>query len=197
MRFSPRCVAMTLPILGVLAALAAAVPQPPLPNRPPSGLEREDKADRSRDAEDRQTDQVAVVQRRAGVNVVYDVNRPETPNGVSGALEAALRLEEQYDSVIGLQDTEYDIRVVLRGPAATPALRDAAFDRHSGDGSGNPNVGIVRRLIDRGVSVEVGQATLKRHDWKPTHLIPGVDRVVAAQPRIVDLQKMGYFYMRN
>ena len=52
------------------------------------------------------------------------------------------------------------------------------------------------KLVGRGVSIELCAETMKAHGWKRADVLPEVKIVGGVCPRIVELERQGYVYMR-
>lgn len=132
---------------------------------------------------------------KRNVRAVCDVSSAAEKGGVSIGLRHLSNLVDAYDR-LGVGASERHIHGVFHGDAGAFLLDDEAFEaRHPGQ-KHNPNAKLVENLVDRGVHVEIGADTLKAHGLSNDDVLPEVDIVVGAEPRIVDLELSGYAYLR-
>lgn len=129
------------------------------------------------------------------VRAVLQVTRDDWRDDVSQALFYVDKIERAYLSR-GVSRDALHFVVVFQGAAGYHVLNDTAFERFSGeravDGERNPNADVVRDLLERGVRVELCNSTMRRHGWTEEDLLPGVEVVPNAYPRVIDLQMDGY-----
>ena len=129
------------------------------------------------------------------VRVAYEVKDDVWEAGVGKALFYVRGLIEAYKS-LGVPHQKLHVSVVLHGGAAYWVLKDEPYRAHKNQLKGNPNKKVIRELLDRGISVEVCNATLKGHGWKPDDVLPKVMIVHDAYTRLIDLQQRDYGYIR-
>lgn len=129
------------------------------------------------------------------IRVAYEVKDDVWEAGVGKALFYVRGLIEAYRS-LGVSEEQLHVSVVLHGGAAYWVLKDAPYSVHKDQLRGNPNKKVISELTDHGISVEVCNATLKGHGWKPDDVLPGVAIVHDAYTRLIDLQQQGYGYIR-
>jgi intracellular sulfur oxidation DsrE/DsrF family protein len=129
------------------------------------------------------------------IRVAYEVKDDVWEAGVGKALFYVRGLLKAYDS-LGVPEEQLHVSVVLHGGAAYWVLKDEAYSVHMNQLEGNPNKKVIGELLEHGVSVEVCNATLKGHGWKPDDVLPDVTIVHDAYTRLIDLQQQGYGYIR-
>jgi len=132
---------------------------------------------------------------KSEIRVVYQIKTDEEKNGVGAGLHYVQKLMNIYKS-IGIPDEAVDVHAVLHGEAGYWLLKNDAYAEAGGSAGPNPNQRIVADLLERGVSVELCAQTMRSHDWRPEDILEGVDIVIAAYVRIIDLQESGYAYIR-
>lgn len=135
------------------------------------------------------------IERSHDIRVAYEIKDDVWEAGVGKALFYIRGLLEAYRS-LDVPDKELHISAVLHGDAAYWVLKDKAYSVHKQQLPGNPNKKVIAELLDHGVSVEVCNATLKAHGWRPEQVIDGVTIVHDAYTRLIDLQQRGYAYIR-
>ncbi len=112
--------------------------------------------------------------------------------GVGEGLASLRRVLYEY-SAIGVPLKELHVDAVFHGDAAYWLLKDEPYSRRAGGREGqNPNKAILRELMGSGVKIEMCGLTMKEHGWSKEDLLPGVDVVPAAYPRLIDLELQGY-----
>lgn len=128
------------------------------------------------------------------IRAVYQIKTDEQKDGVGAGLHYVHKLLDTYNH-IGIEDDATDIHAVLHGAAGYWLLKDESYAQASG-ASRNPNKALVAELVARGVSVELCAQTMRSHNWRASDILDGVQIVVGAYPRIIDLQQRGYAYIR-
>ncbi len=135
------------------------------------------------------------IEKREGIRVVYQIKTNEWKGDVGSGLHYVEKLVKGYANM-GLADDAFQVHAVLHSDAGYWLLKDAPYKKHTGKDAENPNKEIVRSLVERGVQVELCSQTMKDNGWTSSDLLPGVITVIAAYPRIIDLQQRGYAYIR-
>ena len=111
---------------------------------------------------------------------------------VGQGLASLRRVLEEY-AAIGVPLKELHVNAVFHGDAAYWMLNDESYSRRAGGREGqNPNKAIIRELINSGVKLEMCGLTMKEHGWSQSDLLPDVEVVPAAYPRLIDLELQGY-----
>jgi intracellular sulfur oxidation DsrE/DsrF family protein len=129
-----------------------------------------------------------------GIRVVYQIKTDNWKEGEAAGLHYMAKLRDQYRQM-GLADERFLIVGVHHGDAAYQLLNDAAYADETGEDA-NPNEALIADLVESGVRVEICSQTMESHGWTEDDLQPGVIMVVAAYPRVIDLQHQGYAYIR-
>jgi len=129
------------------------------------------------------------------VAVVCRIDKDEWKDGVGVGLTGTRRVASGYRED-GILPDQVHIIAVLHGDAAYWVLKDEPYHRFAGRETANPNKAVVQELLDLEVSVEVCGQTMREHGWTPEDILPGVEIVPDAYPRIADLQLQGYAYLR-
>ena len=75
-------------------------------------------------------------------------------------------------------------------------LKDGPYKSFTGKMDENPNKEIIQELNNLGVSIELCAQTMRQNGWMPQDLLPEVEIVVGAYPRLIDLQLQGHAYIR-
>jgi intracellular sulfur oxidation DsrE/DsrF family protein len=138
---------------------------------------------------------VIPVQNRRDIRVVYQVTNDEWEDGIGKGLFYVRKLSDAYESM-GILASEVHISAVFHGKAGYWLLKDSPYGAAAGQTSANPNKDIVRELTERGVSIELCADTMRQHGWTADDVLPSVRIVVGAYPRIIDLQRQRYAYIR-
>jgi len=139
---------------------------------------------------------IVEVSKKKGIRVAYDVKDDVWEAGIGKALYYVRGLLEAYKSM-GVSPNQVKISVVLHGPTVYWALKEDSYRQFKNDPFDfNPNVQVIRELIDHGVSVEICYSTMKGKGWVADDLLPGTVIVHDAYTRLIDLQQQGYAYIR-
>ena len=132
---------------------------------------------------------------RTVIRVVYDVQEDDWEFHVGKGLARIRDLVADYKS-LDIPQSEVNITVVFHGAAAYWMLRDevySAFTRREGP---NPNKTLIHDLVEWGVSIELCAQAMKQYEWKRADILPEVKIVTGVCPRIVELERQGYVYMK-
>jgi intracellular sulfur oxidation DsrE/DsrF family protein len=146
-------------------------------------------------ADDHQSQDPVPVKHRDNIRVVYQIKTNQWKEGVGSGLHYVDKLVGAYHEM-GIENEDFQISAVLHGDAGYWLLNNPAYQTETGKPGANPNRKMIRRLIDNGVSVELCAQTMKQHGWAAEDLLEDVVIVIGAYPRIIDLQHMGYAYIR-
>lgn len=138
---------------------------------------------------------VIPLQVRENVRVVYQVSDDAQHEGVNRGLFYARKLIDTYQKQ-GIAADQVHLHLVYHGPGIA-ALVNAETRQHLGaTGPDNPNRELLAELIRRGVQVELCEDTMRQRKVAATELMPGINLVVGAFPRLIDLQLQGYAYIK-
>jgi intracellular sulfur oxidation DsrE/DsrF family protein len=114
---------------------------------------------------------------------------------VGEGLARLQKIVQQY-TTIGVPAAELHVNAIFHDAAGYWLLDDEAYrGRGQQKEGGNPNKTIVRELMRAGVKIEMCGQTMKENGWAKRDLLPGVEVVPAAYPRLIDLELQGYGYV--
>lgn len=138
---------------------------------------------------------VVLTQSEGPLRVVYQISADEWDQGVSKGLLALKKLREQYLSE-GVAPDRLQIHAVFHGKAAEHLLTDEAYNRHLGKTKGNPNTALLVELAQQGIQVELCNTRRLANGWEKGDIHETVVLVNGAYQRVIDLQKLGFAYIR-
>lgn len=138
--------------------------------------------------------EIVPIQVRQDLCLVYQVTDDQAHEGVNKGLFYAKKLIDTYERE-GIDLTEVEMHVVYHGTGLAAVVNDEARARLGVEG-GNPNGRILAELLKRGVKVELCENTMRTKGVKPEEVLDGVNLVVGAYPRLVDLQLTGCAYIK-
>lgn len=138
---------------------------------------------------------IVPLQRSTDIKAVYQVSDATEHEGVHKGLFYARKVLKGY-AAQGIPASEIDLHLVYHSAAIPALLKESAYQRLSGKSEPNPNVEIVAELVELGVHIEICGDTMRQKDVKKTDLLPGVNIVPGAFPRLIDLQLAGYAYIK-
>jgi len=130
-----------------------------------------------------------------GIKAVYQVSDLAEHDGYNKGLFYSRKLLQSYERQ-GVPANQVDLHLVYHSAAIPALLQDSAYQRLTGKSEANPNSSLVSDLTKMGVHVEICGDTMKQKDVQPADLLPGVDIVPGAYPRLIDLQLDGYAYIK-
>ena len=138
---------------------------------------------------------VILTQTQGPVRVVYQISRDEWRDGFGKGL---LYLDKLYDQYIaeGIAADRLYIRAVFHGTAAEHLLTDEGWQKYKDMDTGNPNTPLLERLERKGIHVELCNTRRQANGWAKSEVNPTVDLVNGAYQRVIDLQLLGYAYVR-
>jgi len=142
-----------------------------------------------------QSPKVVPLQKKTDVKAVYQVSQPTEHEGFDKGLFYARKVLGGY-SKQGVPNNEVDLHLVYHSAAIPALLNDATYQRLTDKKVPNPNKALVDELVQMGVHLEICGDTMQQKDVKETDLLPGVDIVPGAFPRLIDLQLAGYPYIK-
>jgi intracellular sulfur oxidation DsrE/DsrF family protein len=135
------------------------------------------------------------LQKTTDIKAVYQVSEPTEHEGLNKGLFFARKILGTY-ATQGIPAGEIELHLVYHSGAISALLSDAAYQRLSKKSGPNPNAALLAEVVKAGVHVEICADTMKQKNVKNTDLLPGVDIVVGAFPRLIDLQLSGYSYIK-
>jgi len=138
--------------------------------------------------------EIIPIQVRDNLRIVYQVTDDMAYEGVNKGLFYARKLIDTYEAQ-GIPAAQVHLHLVYHGTGIAAVVGDAARQR-LGAAPANPNGSILAELVRRGVQVELCENTMRQKGVRPSELLPGVQLVVGAFPRLVDLQLQGYAYIK-
>lgn len=138
---------------------------------------------------------VILTQFEGQIRVVYQISRDEWRDGVGKGL---LYLDKLYDQYIkeGIDPERLEIHAVFHGTAAEHLLTDEAWNRYKDAKEGNPNTELLTRLKKKHINVELCNTRRLANGWEAAEINQTVDLVNGAFQRVIDLQLMGFAYVR-
>jgi intracellular sulfur oxidation DsrE/DsrF family protein len=128
------------------------------------------------------------------LRIVYQVTEDATYEGVNKGLFYARKLIDTYKRH-GIGEKEVALHLVYHGTGLAAVVNDAARKRLGVD-TPNPNGELLAELARRGVRVELCENTMQQQGVKPEEVLPEVQLVVGAFPRLVELQLLGHAYIK-
>lgn len=130
------------------------------------------------------------------IKAVYQVSDDKTKDGMAKALVYAKKLIDTYHKN-GISDEEIELHLVFHGEATKALVNDATRERLAAEGgAANPNREIVAELIKRGVKIELCESSMQQHEVAAKDLLEKVTIVVGAYPRLIELQLLGFPYIK-
>lgn len=129
------------------------------------------------------------------LKLVYQVSDDASHDGINRGLFYVRKLIDTYARE-GIPAGEVDFHVVYHGAGLHAVVNDTARARLTPEQTGNPNVAVLADLINRGVKIKICADTMRQKQVVAAELQPGVQPVVGAYPRLVDLQLQGYAYIK-
>ena len=135
------------------------------------------------------------IQVRENLRIVYQVTDDLQYEGVNKGLFYARKLINTYEKQ-GISAAQVKLHLVYHGTGINAVVNPEARSRLKAEQAANPNGEILAELTKRGVEIELCENTMQQKGVKATELMPGVKLVVGAFPRLVDLQLLGYAYIK-
>lgn len=130
------------------------------------------------------------------VRVAYQISDDKLKNGVSRALFYAEKLLNTYNDN-GVADSEIDLHLVFHGDGTNALVNEETRKRLGAEGgTENPNRALIDSLVERGVSIELCESSMEQREVTSEHLADGVATVRGAFPRLIELQLLGYAYIK-
>jgi intracellular sulfur oxidation DsrE/DsrF family protein len=123
--------------------------------------------------------------------VVFEVKsgaqKPEEANNGLQKVARFVNLLGHY----GIRPQPGDLVVALSGPASSAVLTAAAHAAHE-KGAANPNIELIQKLTDAGVSIRFCGQSMIGHGYTPAEINPNVKVDTAAITTMATLQLQGY-----
>lgn len=138
---------------------------------------------------------VIPIQVTKNLRLVYQVSDDKDHQGINRGLFYVRKLMDTYERE-GIPATEVDFHVVFHGTGLNALVTDQTLARLDPSKTANPNHEIIASLLKRGVKIEICADTMRQKNVTPAELLPGIQRVVGAYPRLVDLQLAGCAYIK-
>ncbi len=130
------------------------------------------------------------------IKAVYQVSDDAISEGMARALKYAEKLLDTYNTN-DIPDENVDLHLVFHGKGTNALVDEKTRKRlDAAEGAKNPNISLIESLIKRGVSIELCESSMEQRDVTSDHLIDGVRTVKGAFPRLIDLQLLGYPYIK-
>lgn len=132
----------------------------------------------------------------SNIRAVYQVSDDKLSDGVAKALAYAKKLIDVYNKN-GIKDDEIDLHLVFHGQATNALVNNATRKRLKADGGAeNPNRELLAELLKRAVHIELCQSSMEQRNVVSKDLLKGVATVPGAFPRLIELQLLGYPYIK-
>ncbi len=135
------------------------------------------------------------LQMRENIRVVYQVSDDKPHEGVNKGLFYARKLIATYQEQEIAAD-QVHLHLVYHSSAIVALVNEDARKRLDADPVKNPNTAILKELLKSGVQIEICESTMRQKGVNASDLLPGVNMVVGAFPRLIDLQLQGYAYIK-
>ncbi len=143
----------------------------------------------------------AVYQPKKSAKVILDITSDKMEGGVLLGLDRAALILNQYTAAGAGTDHDFNMTVILHGPATTAALKDEAMAKHASSykkdlgKAKNPNRELVKTLTDAGVEIVVCGQAMAHHGFATDEVLPEVKVAVSAATANIQLQMAGYAYI--
>ena len=123
--------------------------------------------------------------------VVFEVkSAADKPEDVNNGLQKVARFVNLLGS-FGIRPQPGDLVVAIYGKAASITLTAAAHAAHE-KGAANPNIELIQKLTDAGVSLRLCGQSMVGHGYSPAEINPNVKVDTAAITTMATLQLQGY-----
>ncbi len=122
--------------------------------------------------------------------VVFEIRSADAAEAVNRGLEKVARFANLLGSY-GIRPQPGDLVAVIYGPASPVTLTAAAFAAHE-KGAANPNIEIIQKLTDAGVSIRLCGQSMAGHGYKRDEINPNVKVDTSAITTMATLQLKGY-----
>lgn len=132
---------------------------------------------------------------RSDIAVVVSFDRKSAGDDPDQGLSRVLKLIAEYETM-GVPRQELHISVVVSEGAEPWLLNNEAYRRVTKANQDNPNITLVKKLQDLGVSIEICGMSMKSQGCSKDDLLPHVRIVPGVYQRIIDLELQGYAYLK-
>lgn len=123
--------------------------------------------------------------------VVFEVKSgADKPDEVNSGLQKVARFVNLLGGY-GIRPQPGDLVVTIFGQASSVTLTAAAHAAHE-KGAANPNIELVQKLTDAGVSIRLCGQSMVGHGYSPAEINPNVKVDTAAITTMATLQLRGY-----
>lgn len=123
--------------------------------------------------------------------VVFEVKSgAQKPEDVNNGLQKVARFVNLLGHY-GIRPQPGDLVVALSGAASSATLTAAAHAAHE-KGAANPNIELIQKLTDAGVSIRFCGQSMVGHGYTPAEINPNVKIDTAAITTMATLQLQGY-----
>lgn len=130
------------------------------------------------------------------IKAVYQVSDDNLRDDIAKSVLYAKKLLDTYNQH-EIADEKIDLHLVFHGKSINALVNDTTRERlKAAGGAENPNRAIIAELLKRGVHIELCGSTMEQHDVISKDLIEGVSIVPGAYPRLIELQMLGYSYIK-
>lgn len=100
---------------------------------------------------------------------------------------------QNYENMYAMKaNTNYTLNIVAYGAGGRWLLNDEAYNRIFNVTTGNPSAAVIAMLLERNITVELCQNTMRGNGWVSSDLISGVAMVPGGVVAVADLQHRGY-----
>ncbi|WP_372715786.1 DsrE family protein [Novipirellula sp.] len=143
----------------------------------------------------------AAYQPKRSAKVILDITSDQMEGGVLLGLDRAALILNQYTAADAGTEHDFNMTVILHGPATIAALADEAFAKHVSSykkdlgKAKNPNREIVKTLTNAGVEIVVCGQALAHHGFATDEVLSEVKVAVSAATANIQLQMSGYAYI--
>jgi intracellular sulfur oxidation DsrE/DsrF family protein len=123
--------------------------------------------------------------------VVFEVkSAADKPEEVNNGLQKVARFVNLLGS-FGIRPRPGDLVVTIYGKASSVTLTAAGHAAHE-NGAANPNIELIQKLTDAGVSIRLCGQSMVGHGYGPAEINPNVKVDTAAITTMATLQLQGY-----
>ncbi len=123
--------------------------------------------------------------------VVFEIrSAADKPDETNHGLEKVARFVNLLGHS-GIRPQAGDLVAVIYGPAASVTLTAAAHAAHE-KGAANPNIELIQKLTEAGVSIRLCGQSMVGHGYKPAEINPNVHVDTSAITTMATLQLQGY-----
>lgn len=135
----------------------------------------------------------AIQQPRAGGKVVFDTTADAKPEAINKGIDRVARLMNLYGAN-NLTASDVKVVIVFHGEATKSVLSDEAYERRFGETT-NPNLPVIRKLMDAGVEVMVCGQALNYKGFPDAEVADGIPVAASALTVLINKQADGHAYI--